>query len=102
MAERKKAAQPEDARKADAERRNDASKPGNTMQTGTADPLEPSGAILEPDAAPEADLNHPAVDTEPRAGLPPESSQIDFNDPHFTHTKVRQRPPKEPKKDEEK
>lgn len=85
MAKRKTAAaRPEE------ERKSEAPKPGNAISTGTADPLEPSGAILEPDAAPATDMKHPAVDTEPRAGLPPESSQIDFNDPTFTTTRVRQ------------
>ena len=38
-----------------------------------------SGAIVEPEIAKIPD--HPAVDSNPRAGVPAESNQIDFNEP---------------------
>jgi hypothetical protein len=38
-----------------------------------------SGAIVEPEIAKLPD--HPAVDSNPRAGVPAESNQIDFNVP---------------------
>jgi hypothetical protein len=38
-----------------------------------------SGAIVEPEIAKLPD--HPSVDSNPRAGVPAESNQIDFNQP---------------------
>ncbi len=40
-----------------------------------------SGATVEPEVVEALPMDHPAVDANPRRGLPPESSQIDFNDP---------------------
>lgn len=40
-----------------------------------------SGALMEDTIKQRIDLTAPAVDNEPRKGLPPESNQIDFNDP---------------------
>lgn len=41
-----------------------------------------SGALVEPAILEGVDTAHPAVDDQPRQGLPPESNRIDFNDPH--------------------
>ncbi len=52
-----------------------------------ADDLKPatevaaSGAIIEPEIVERIDTTHPAVDDEPRKGVPEASNQIDFNDP---------------------
>jgi len=43
--------------------------------------VEPSGALQEPEISERIDTSHPAVDDQPRKGLPAESNQIDFNDP---------------------
>lgn len=40
-----------------------------------------SGAVVEPEIAKQSLPDHPAVDRNPREGVPPESNQIDFNDP---------------------
>ncbi|WP_156170089.1 hypothetical protein [Aurantiacibacter luteus] len=40
-----------------------------------------SGAIVEPDLAKASVIDHPSVDTNPRAYVPAESNQIDFNTP---------------------
>lgn len=40
-----------------------------------------SGAIVEPDLAKASVIDHPSVDANPRAGVPAESNQIDFNTP---------------------
>lgn len=40
-----------------------------------------SGAIIEPEIVERIDTTHPAVDDEPRKGVPEASNQIDFNDP---------------------
>jgi hypothetical protein len=51
---------------------------------------EASGALQEPEIAARIDLNHPAVDSNPREGLPARSNQIDFNDPTISgHEAVR-------------
>lgn len=40
-----------------------------------------SGALIEPDLAKASVIDHPAVDTNPRAHSTAEMNQIDFNDP---------------------
>lgn len=40
-----------------------------------------SGAIIEKEIAEGSVPDHPAVDRNPRSGVPAESNQIDFNDP---------------------
>jgi hypothetical protein len=45
------------------------------------DDLEASGALVEPTIKDRVDTKHPAVDDEPRKGLPETSNRIDFNDP---------------------
>jgi len=46
--------------------------------------VEASGAIIEPAIAQGVDMNHPAVDANPRENSTPEMNQIDFNDPTKT------------------
>lgn len=48
-----------------------------------------SGAFIEPEIVARIDVDHPAVDNNPRKGQPPIANQIDFNDPHLdTHAAV--------------
>lgn len=54
--------------------------PGEVAPASSAD-ISASGAIMEPEAVSEVPMDHPAVESNPRAGLPAESNQIDFNDP---------------------
>lgn len=42
-----------------------------------------SGATVEQAVVDALPMEHPAIDSTPRKGLPPESSQIDFNDPTY-------------------
>lgn len=45
------------------------------------DSMNASGAIMEPDALQSVDVDHPAVDNNPREGTTVRQNQIDFNDP---------------------
>lgn len=56
-----------------------AKKAGASLKPATK--TEASGALIEPDLAAQSVPNHPAVDANPREGVPAESNQIDFNDP---------------------
>lgn len=56
-----------------------ASKPGESLKPATD--TAASGALIEPDLATASVPDHPAVDANPRSGVPAESNQIDFNDP---------------------
>jgi hypothetical protein len=47
-----------------------------------------SGALVEPAILEGVDTSHPAVDDQPREGLPASSNQIDFNDPHKPGSEV--------------
>lgn len=40
-----------------------------------------SGALVEKEIAKESVADHPAVDANPRSGVPAQSNAIDFNDP---------------------
>lgn len=53
----------------------------NNGDKGAASTMEASGAIIEDSAKDAVDLSHPAVDSEPRAGVPEHSNTIQFNDP---------------------
>ncbi|GGE75097.1 hypothetical protein [Sphingomonas prati] len=62
--------------------------PGVSDTTGmTEDNLTPatdvaaSGAFIEPEIVARIDVDHPAVDNNPRKGQPRIANQIDFNDP---------------------
>lgn len=58
-----------------------------TVAAKSGDALAPaavataSGAVIEPDLARASLPDHPSVDSNPRAGVPAESNQIDFNTP---------------------
>ena len=54
---------------------------GNPAEATTT--VATSGATVEPAVVEALPMEHPAVDSEPRKGLPPESSRIDFNDPSY-------------------
>lgn len=45
----------------------------------SATEIDPSGAPHQ--IVPDVDVNHPAVDNDPRAGTTVEQNRIDFNDP---------------------
>ena len=57
------------------------------MTKSTASPPE-AATEFEQSGAPvqstKIDLNHPAVDNDPRAGTTADQNRIDFNDPHLT------------------
>jgi hypothetical protein len=42
-----------------------------------------SGAFIEQEIVDRIDVDHPAVDNNPRKGQPKVANQIDFNDPHL-------------------
>jgi hypothetical protein len=56
-------------------------KPAASVAPAAAADIEASGAVMEPKATADVPMDHPAVESNPRAGLPAESSRIDFNDP---------------------
>lgn len=56
-----------------------ASKAGDQLSPATV--AAASGALVEPDLAKASVIDHPSVDTNPRAGVPAGSNQIDFNIP---------------------
>lgn len=56
-----------------------ATKPANIAP---ATDINPSGAPEQ--VVPDVDLDHPAVDNDPRAGTSVEQNKIDFNDPNLT------------------
>jgi hypothetical protein len=58
-----------------------ATKPAEADKLAPATEPTESGALMEDTIKERIDLGHPAVDDQPRKGLPPESNQIDFNDP---------------------
>ncbi len=56
---------------------------GMTQDTLTpATDVAASGAFIEPEIVARIDVDHPAVDNNPRKGQPAIANQIDFNDPH--------------------
>lgn len=58
---------------------------GMTEDTLTpATKIDASGAFIEPEIAEQINVEHPAVDNNPRKGQPKLANQIDFNDPHLT------------------
>ncbi|MFH5927074.1 hypothetical protein [Roseomonas xinghualingensis] len=58
-------------------------KPADLGQAEATTTTATSGATVEPRIVEELPMDHPAVDSKPREGLPPESSRIDFNDPSY-------------------
>lgn len=46
-----------------------------------AEDIDASGSIMETDTKSEIDVDHPAVDNNPRAGTTVAQNRIDFNDP---------------------
>jgi hypothetical protein len=57
---------------------SDASKAGGSG-VAAATKVDPSGAPVQ--VVPDVDLDHPAVDNDPRANTTAEQNRIDFNDP---------------------
>ena len=53
----------------------------DTLTPATA--VAASGAFIEPEIVERIDVDHPAVDNNPRKGQPAIANQIDFNDPHL-------------------
>ncbi|PKB19652.1 hypothetical protein B0I00_1892 [Novosphingobium kunmingense] len=56
-----------------------AKKAGSALKPATE--TAASGALIEKDLAEASVIDHPAVDANPRDGVPAQSNQIDFNDP---------------------
>lgn len=50
--------------------------------------FDASGAVIEPTIVERVDMEHPAVDNEPRKGQPVVANQIDFNDPTKTEAEA--------------
>lgn len=50
-----------------------------------------SGALIEPTIVDRIDTKHPAVDDEPRKGMPVIANRIDFNDPTITGAEAVER-----------
>lgn len=50
-----------------------------------------SGAFIEPEIVERIDVDHPAVDNNPRRGQPAIANQIDFNDPHLDNADAVER-----------
>ena len=50
--------------------------------------MEASGAFIEPEIVARIDVDHPAVDNNPRAGQPAIANQIDFNDPRLDNAEA--------------
>lgn len=75
------------AKKTGAAKKSGAAK---TVSKKAGDKLTPatttaaSGAIVEREIAEGSVPDHPAVDNNPREGVPAESNQIDFNNPRKT------------------
>ena len=53
----------------------------DNLSPATSDDLEASGAMVEKTIKDRVDTTHPAVDDEPRKGMPETANRIDFNDP---------------------
>jgi hypothetical protein len=51
------------------------------LTAAPASAMDASGAFVEPEIKERIDVDHPAVDNNPRAGQPAIANQIDFNDP---------------------
>lgn len=65
--------------------REAALKPADIGAAGSAKGnMDASGAIMEPSVKSSVDVDHPAVDNNPRAGTTERQNAIDFNDPTLT------------------
>lgn len=71
----------------------EATAPADTLAPATD--VAASGALIEPTIVDRIDTKHPAVDDEPRKGLPADSNRIDFNDPHLTGGELFTKPQEE-------
>ena len=54
----------------------------NTDTVKPADKIDTAGAPQQ--IVPDVDMEHPAVDNDPRAGTTTEQNKIDFNDPNLS------------------
>ena len=70
-----------DAKAAEAQAKNEAKDPAEIPAAKT---VQASGAMIEPAALEAVDLEHPAVDANPRAHTTVAQNRIDFNDPTLT------------------
>jgi hypothetical protein len=67
-----------------AEVREELTKPADIGAAGSAKGnMDASGAIMEPSVKSDIDVDHPAVDNNPRAGTTDRQNRIDFNDPNL-------------------
>lgn len=63
---------------------SDARKEANVAAggyVGTSLPPDPSGATMEDELRQAQPMDHPAIDSQPRYGVPPDAVRQDFNDP---------------------
>lgn len=90
--ERKPSAERVAASKEHAEAEREALAEEASIGAAPSENIDASGAIMEPDTKNEIDVDHPAVDNNPRAGTTVRQNQIDFNDPNLTSEQaVKQR-----------
>lgn len=90
--ERKPVAERVAASKEHAEAEREALAEEASIGAAPSENIDASGAIMEPDTKNEIDVDHPAVDNNPRAGTTVRQNQIDFNDPNLTSEQaVKQR-----------
>lgn len=66
-----------------ADEREALSAPADISPAGT-EGIAASGAIVEPEVLSAVDVDHPAVDNNPREFTTERQNQIDFNDPTLT------------------
>lgn len=53
----------------------------DNLTAAAAKDMDASGAFIEPEIKSRIDVDHPAVDNNPRAGTTVDQNRIDFNDP---------------------
>jgi len=68
-------------------KKTEADKPANEQANiAPATGIAPSGAPEQ--VVPDVDLDHPAVDNDPRAGTSVDQNRIDFNDPTLSQSEA--------------
>ena len=60
------------------------------LKAAASGDMDASGAFVEPTIKDRIDVDHPAVDNNPRAGQPAVANRIDFNDPTKTSAEAVQ------------
>ncbi|MGF7152504.1 hypothetical protein [Novosphingobium gossypii] len=75
----------------DTKAKSDDKELANKDNLTPATDVAASGAIVEPEILEGIDTSHPAVDANPRAEVPKQSNQIDFNDPTISQEEAVER-----------